>query len=121
MRCIEVFNTFMSQDNKDLLICAVHVAVYARDLLLRVRKDYGAPTMPLEQAQQELVQEGEEEEEEHLSFSQLWVRMYKVEPAESIFPLAMVDQNERLLKFPLASHTRKGRNPRPLSRRHPRR
>lgn len=47
MRCIEIFNTFVSQDNKDPLISPMLMAVYARDLLLWVKKDYGVPTMSL--------------------------------------------------------------------------
>lgn len=33
MCCIEVFNNFVSKDNKDPLICTKPVAIYARDLL----------------------------------------------------------------------------------------
>lgn len=46
----------MSQDNKESRICSMPVAVYVRDPLLRVQRDYGDPTMPLEQVQKELAQ-----------------------------------------------------------------
>lgn len=32
MRCIEILNTFISKDNKEPLVCARPMAVYARDL-----------------------------------------------------------------------------------------
>lgn len=47
MRCIELFNTFMSQDNKGSLIYVMLVAVYTREPLLRVQKEYSGPTMSL--------------------------------------------------------------------------
>lgn len=42
------------------------VTVYARDPLLRECRDYGGPTMPLEQAQKELSQEEGVDKDEHL-------------------------------------------------------
>lgn len=60
--------------------------------MLRVRKDYGSRTMSLEQSQKELGQGGEaEDEEEHLSISQLPAREDRVELAESVIPLPLVD------------------------------
>lgn len=53
-----MLNTFLSQDNKDPLVCTMPVEVYAKDLQLRVRKDYGGLTMSLDQALKELAKEG---------------------------------------------------------------
>lgn len=48
------------------------VEIYTMGPLLREWKDYGGPTMSLEQALKELAQRGEaKEEEEDLSISQL--------------------------------------------------
>lgn len=54
-----MFNTFVRQDNKDPLICAMPVAVYLRDPLIRVRKEFGGPTMSLAQAYKELTKGGD--------------------------------------------------------------
>lgn len=65
-----MLNTFVSKDSKDPLVCAVPVAVYARDHLLWVRRDYGGSRMSLNQALKEMAQRGEaEEEKEQLSIS----------------------------------------------------
>lgn len=91
-----MFNTFVSQANKDPLICFMPMAVFVRHPLLRVRKGYSGPTMPLEQELKELAQgEEAEEEKKHLPISQLWERRKRVEPTESIIPLAMVDPNRK--------------------------
>lgn len=37
--------------------------------LMHIRRDYGGLTMPLEQAQRELIQEEEAKEEEHMSIT----------------------------------------------------
>lgn len=71
MRCIRVFNTFVGKDNKDPLICTMPMPVYARGELMLMRKDYGNPNMPLQQAQRELAREGEADEKEHLAIAQL--------------------------------------------------
>lgn len=47
------------------------MAVYVRDPLLRVRRDYRDPTTPLEQVQKELAQEEGANKEEHLTIFQL--------------------------------------------------
>lgn len=46
MRFIELLNTFMSQDNKDPLVCAMPVMVFVRDPLLRVRRTTVARPYP---------------------------------------------------------------------------
>lgn len=69
MRCIEVFNTFVSSDNKDHLIQAMPTPVYMKDTLMQVRRNYDDHTMPLEQAQKDLAQQGEADEEEHVLIS----------------------------------------------------
>lgn len=71
------------------------VAIYASDLLLRVQKGYGYPTMPLEQAQKELAQRGEVEEEEATPDFPTSGDKERVESAESIVPLAVVDPKEK--------------------------
>lgn len=50
MRCIEVFNGFVSQNSKEPPMVAMLVTVFARDLFLRARTDYRDPTMTLKQA-----------------------------------------------------------------------
>lgn len=54
MRCVEVLITFMSEDNKNLLVCVMPMAVYVRDPLLMVWMAYGGLTMSLDQALKEL-------------------------------------------------------------------
>lgn len=73
IRFIEVFNTFLSQDKKYPLVCAMPMAVFASESLLEVLKDYGGPTTPLEQALS-WSRRGAKEEEEDLSIAQLRVR-----------------------------------------------
>lgn len=53
-------------DNKDPGF-TMPVAVYARDPLLRVRMDYGGPTMSLNRLVKELALKGDAEEEERRS------------------------------------------------------
>lgn len=111
-----MLNTFVSQDNKDPVVCAMPLAVYVRDQLLRARNDYGGPTMSLEQALKELAQrgevEGEVEEEEHLSIFQLEARRERVELVESTIPLAVVDPKGKHPRLP-PSLKRKERRLRP--------
>lgn len=39
MRCIDIFNDFVSQDSKEPLVIAMPMIVFVRDLLLRARRD----------------------------------------------------------------------------------
>lgn len=41
MRCIEVLNTYVGNDNKDPLIWATHVLFWMKDPLMHIRRDYG--------------------------------------------------------------------------------
>lgn len=111
MRFIEMLKTFMSQDNKDPLVCAMPVAICARKPLLRVRKDYGL-TMSLKQAQKELAQR--EEEEEHLSI--LSTSGNKgMGRAGGVYPSPCHgDPKGKASDTPSASPKRKGRRLRPL-------
>lgn len=59
-----MLNTFVSQNNKEPLVCAMSVTVFVGDPLLRERKDYGGPTISLEQAQKKLAHREEAEDEE---------------------------------------------------------
>lgn len=54
-----MFNTFVSQGNKDPLICAMPMAIYVANELLWVRKEYGGPMKPLELPQKELARKRE--------------------------------------------------------------
>lgn len=92
MRCIDVFNVFVSQDSKEPLVITMPVTVLSGDQLLRVRKNYVASTMTLEQAHKELALiEEADEEEEQLPISQLQDKRERLEPTESIVLLGMVD------------------------------
>lgn len=53
-----MLNAFVSPNNKDPMVCAMLVTVIERDPILRVRRDYGGPTMSLNQAMKELAQRG---------------------------------------------------------------
>lgn len=53
--------------------------IWAKDPLMRIKRNYGGPIVPLEQAQQELFKEDEIEEEEHLSIAQLRARRKRSE------------------------------------------
>lgn len=59
-----MLSTFVSQDNKHLLVCAMLVTVFMRGPILRARRDYGGSTMFLDQAMKVLPKRGEAEEEE---------------------------------------------------------
>lgn len=63
--------------------------------------------MPLEKTQQELFQEEENEDEEHLSISQLRARRKKLELAESIVPLAEVDPKRKDVDVPTSKLKKK--------------
>lgn len=77
------------------------VAVYARDPLLRVWREYGGPTMSPKQAFKELARRGEaKDKEEQLSISQLQATRERLEQAEFTPPLTMVDQKEKAPKTP---------------------
>lgn len=68
---------------------------------MRVRKDYGGPTMTIEQAHHRLSQREEvEEEDDQLSISQLRPTKDRLEPAKSIIPLATVDPKRKVPETP---------------------
>lgn len=74
----------MSQNSKELLAAAMLVTVFARDLFLMARKDYGSPIITLEQAQKQLVQGWEAEEgKDQLSLFQLRATKERLDPTES--------------------------------------
>lgn len=63
--------------------------------------------MPLEQAQRELALEGETDEEEHMSISLLQTRREKVESAEPIVPLVVLDSKGKAFEVPAGQPHRK--------------
>lgn len=80
---------------------ALQVPIWAKDPLMTNKKFGDGQTMPLEQAQQDLLQEEEnEEEKEHLSNAQLRARRKRSEPTKSVVPIAMVDPKGKNHKGP---------------------
>lgn len=105
-----MLNTFVSQDNKDPLVCAMPVTVYARDRLMRVRRDYGGPTISFHQAMKKLGQKGEvEEEEEQLPISQLRATRERLESRSLFLPSLWSTPRGKCLRLSPASSKRKGR------------
>lgn len=114
MRCILTLNSFVSKKNKDPLIYAFVVPIWAKDPM--IKRNYGGPTMPLEQAQKELLQEDEIEEEEHLLIAQLRARRKRSDPSESIVPVAVMDPKGKAVEVPTSKPQRKRKKSKPQSR-----
>lgn len=51
MRHMETYNAFVSKDSKDPPIYAFMVPTWANDPLTWIRRNYGGPSIPLEQAE----------------------------------------------------------------------
>lgn len=67
MRCIEAFTSFVALNNQEPLAVGMPVTMFARDLHLRLRKDYLGTTIMLEQVQHQLVQQEETEHQLQIS------------------------------------------------------
>lgn len=59
--------------------------------------------MPLEQAEQHLLQEEKDQEEEHLSIAQLRANRRRSEPSESVLPIVVVDAKEKVVEVPTSN------------------
>lgn len=91
--------------------------LYGLNLLTQIKRNYGGPTMPLEQAQRELIQ-GKGGTLINYSTS---AKSKGAEPTESIVQILVIDPKEKgLSRFLLASHIRR-RSQSPQLRKHPKR
>lgn len=68
---------------------------------MQIKRNCDGPTMPLEQAQLELIQVKEIEEDKHLSIPQLRAKRKRSEVTESIIPIAMADPKGKAVEFPV--------------------
>lgn len=80
----------MHLNSKEPLVVSMPITVYVKDLFLRARRNHNGLTMTLEEAQHQLVlQEEVEGEEDQLSILQLQAN--RLESAELIVPLGIID------------------------------
>lgn len=62
MRCIEVFTRFVAPNSQEPPVPAVPVPILARDLYLRVIKNYKGPTILVDNARNQIAQQAKVED-----------------------------------------------------------
>lgn len=84
MRCIGAMDAFERNESEDSLTYALPGPIWVKDL----SKYWDGRIMPLEQAQQNLIEEGDDEEVEIFRFHNSVQGKKKAEQAESVVPIA---------------------------------
>lgn len=85
--------------------------VCAKDLLMRIKRSHGGPSV---QVQLELFQEEEIEEEEHILIAQFRARRKRAESTELIVSIAVIDSTRRLVEIPTSKPQKKRKRSKPL-------